>query len=274
MRISARGRLKMRAIHVLKTFLAWTQAGPVVVKQVHRYLDRVRRVQLWWKHRVRVLFSQAVLWVRQWRTTEESMRQAHLAAKKATTDMPFHVKWSVEHQAEWSQALFCLGPNRLLIGQDISTDAVLVKIELAAAVTLDGDTLNGLPGGAGQQSFVHIQPKRDPTQSLLLTGQDLPLWQLKLNLVVACGQILDDHRTDSMGLTCQLKLKEMRKTHRLPTHEITGVLWYCVGDLLRYDFCGNTWCTEDGPGNGHTAPPLPSIGPFALTTSNDEHSSV
>ncbi|KAF0756042.1 hypothetical protein AaE_004780, partial [Aphanomyces astaci] len=134
---------------------------------------------------------------------------------------------------EWSQALFCLGPNRLLIGQDISTDAVLVKIELAAAVTLDGDTLSGLPGGAGQQSFVHIQPKRDPTQSLLLTGQDLPLWQLKLNLVVACGQILDDHRTDSMGLTCQLKLKEMRKTHRLPTHEITGVLWYCVGDLLR-----------------------------------------
>ncbi|ETW01553.1 hypothetical protein H310_06208 [Aphanomyces invadans] len=233
MRISARGRLKTRAIHVLKTFLTWTQQGPVVVKQVQRYIDRVRRVQMWWKHSVRVLFSRAVLWVRQWRTAEEAMRRAHLAAKEAALDTPFHVKWNVDHQAEWSQALFCLGPNRLLIGQDISTDAVLVKIELSAATTIDGAALSGLPGGAGQQPFLHVQPKRDATQCLLITGHDLHIWQLKLNLAIACGDILDQHRQDSMGLACQLKLKDMRQRHRLATHEITGILWYCVGDLLR-----------------------------------------
>ncbi|KAG9415062.1 hypothetical protein AC1031_008488 [Aphanomyces cochlioides] len=230
-RLSVRGRLRFQAVDAIKSFLNWAIDGPLVVRQIRRYLERVRQVQRWWKRRVHVSFAMTALWIQQWRHAEEKLRQKHVAIK-VQRRLPFHIMWNVNHQAEWSQALFRLGPNRELQAFDISTDELLVQIELGSVTWMGSSMLSEIAGGAVLQPFLHVLPHGSSVHSLLLTGQDLLQWQMKLHLALACVKILREE-ADPTSLTCQLRLKAVRKTHKLASHEITGVLWYFVGDMLR-----------------------------------------
>ncbi|KDO26783.1 hypothetical protein SPRG_08073 [Saprolegnia parasitica CBS 223.65] len=230
--LQARGTLRLRAATTLRSFLTWATTRPAFLKALRRFVDRVRRVQTWWRTLYRSFQSHLELLQLQWHAREVQLRVAAVAQRKAAPFLPFHVLWHVPPTTTWPCKHFELTSQGHLIGRvDAVDDGFFLSCTPAAAELLPRP--HGRP-------FLVVYLEHDRTRCLVLTSDatsELHLWLNKLLLSIEL-RLARSTDVDAASLRCQLRLKALRDKRQLRTCAHASDLMYCVGDLLG----DRPWC--------------------------------
>ncbi|EQC28716.1 hypothetical protein SDRG_13589 [Saprolegnia diclina VS20] len=228
--LQARGTLRLRAATTLRSFLTWATSRPAFLKALRRFIDRVRRVQMWWRTLYRSVQGHLELLHLQWHAREVHLRRTAVAQRKAAPFLPFHVLWHVSPTT--TRKHFTLTSQGHLYGRvDAADDGFFLSCTPTAAELLPRP--HGRP-------FLVVYLEQDKTRCLVLTSDatsELHLWLNKLLLSIELRLALATE-VDVTSLRCQLRLKALRDKRQLRTCAYSSDLMFCVGDLLG----DRPWC--------------------------------
>ncbi|OQS02444.1 hypothetical protein THRCLA_05179 [Thraustotheca clavata] len=223
--LHVKGKSRLRAVDIIKSFLHWAQAGPVFVKQLRRFIERVRRVQRWWRLKYQAVQSQLQLLMRQWELQENILRTEFLAARKLEL-LPLFAHWHLPTIENWDKAEFNLSTQGHLEARD-EYDTVIISFSPVSAVFHPQSS-------PGVGPFLVIQPRENQEKCLVVTTKsvaELDVWLNKILLVLEC-QLVCASEKDPKSLQCQLRLKALRDKRQLKTCTYSGELFFAVGDMM------------------------------------------